>query len=368
MGCIFSPRDALTASIDREMRNNANKAQMTINLLFLGAGGSGKSTLFKQLRLLYGDGLTDDLRRGTHDNIYGNIIHGIKALVEGNHELASDDHKEDEDQYVKKGKRKIRIIPCDAEIAKLVEDISEEDVFSLETAKVVKMAWADPGIQSTWANRSLLQVQDSLAYFVENCERIAKPNYIPSKGDVLHVRAVTTGIVEEDMKIHNRNFHIVDVGGQRSERRKWINCFDDVKGLIFVVSLIAYNQVLYEDEETNRMVESLTLFRKTLTGKSGVNFKDTCLVIFFNKNDLFHEMIHDFPITKTFPKYSGELTEDAQYEYIKGLYQGQIPQRNMFCHRTCATNTDQIEVIFSAVNLTIIKKALDDAGLLMSAI
>jgi len=368
MGCIFSPRDSITASIDRQMRQNANKAQMTINLLFLGAGGSGKSTLFKQLRLLYGDGLTEDLRCGHTTNIYGNIINGIKTLVEGNHEFATDDHKDDEDEYVAKGKRKTRITPCDVKIAKLVEDISEDDVFTHETAKLVKMAWADPGIQSMWANRSLLQVQDSLAYFVEHADRISKPNYIPSKDDVLHVRAVTTGIVEEDMKIHNRMFHIVDVGGQRSERRKWINCFEDVKGLIFVVSLTAYNQVLFEDEETNRMVESLNLFRKTLTGKSGLNFKDTCLVIFFNKNDLFHEMINDFPITSCFPKYNGELTEDAQYEYIKSLYQGQVPQRTMFCHRTCATNTDKIEVIFSAVNLTIIKKALDDAGLLMSAI
>jgi len=367
MGCIFSPRDAVTASIDREMRNNASKAVMTINLLFLGAGGSGKSTLFKQLRLLYGDGLTEELRRGHTGNIYGNIINGVKTLVEGNQELADDDQKEDEDQFVA-GKRKIRITPCDGKIVKLVDDISEEDVFSQETAEVVKMAWADPGIKSTWANRSLLQVQDSLAYFVENADRIAKPDYVPSKDDVLHVRAVTTGIVEEDMKIHSRMFHIVDVGGQRSERRKWINCFEDVKGLIFVVSLIAYNQVLYEDEETNRMVESLNLFRETLTGKTGLNFKDTCVVVFFNKNDLFQETIKDFPITNTFPKYKGELTEDAQYEYIKQLYQGQVPQRTMHFHRTCATNTDQIEVIFNAVNLTIIKKALGDAGLLMGAI
>jgi len=365
MGCIFSPRDSVTASIDRVQRSNANKDQLTIKLLFLGAGGSGKSTLFKQLRLLYGDGLDEEVRRRYTGNIYGNIINGMKLLVEGNQELADDDGKEDEDLSFGNGKRKIRIEPCDEKIVKLIEDVSEED-FSPETAKLITKAWADPGIQSTWANRSLLQVQESLAYFVENVTRISEPNYIPSKDDVLHVRAVTTGIVEEEMKIHNRMFHIVDVGGQQSERRKWINCFDDVRGLIFVVSLIAYNQVLFEDEETNRMVDSLTLFKETLTGRSGLNFKDTCIVIFFNKNDLFKKMIKDYPITKCFPKYKGKLTEDAQYEYIRQLYEGQVPHRTIYFHRTCATNTNQIEVIFSAVNLTIIKKALGDAGLLMS--
>ncbi|CAN0288437.1 unnamed protein product, partial [Ectocarpus sp. 13 AM-2016] len=47
-------------------------------------------------------------------------------------------------------------------------------------------------------------------------------------------------------------FSVVDVGGQRSERRKWIHCFDDVKAIIFVVALSGYNQVLFEDTGVNR--------------------------------------------------------------------------------------------------------------------
>ena len=43
-------------------------------------------------------------------------------------------------------------------------------------------------------------------------------------------------------------FHMVDVGGQRSERRKWIHCFEGVAAIIFVVALNAYDQMLSEDE------------------------------------------------------------------------------------------------------------------------
>ena len=42
---------------------------------------------------------------------------------------------------------------------------------------------------------------------------------------------------------------MVDVGGQRSERRKWIHCFENVTSIIFLVALSEYDQVLYE--ETN---------------------------------------------------------------------------------------------------------------------
>lgn len=50
----------------------------------------------------------------------------------------------------------------------------------------------------------------------------------------------------------HHKFSVVDVGGQRSERRKWIHCFDDVKAIIFVVALSGYNQVLFEDTNVNR--------------------------------------------------------------------------------------------------------------------
>lgn len=47
------------------------------------------------------------------------------------------------------------------------------------------------------------------------------------------------------------SFHparIVDVGGQKSERRKWIHCFENVTSLIFLASLSEYDQVLEERE------------------------------------------------------------------------------------------------------------------------
>lgn len=52
-----------------------------------------------------------------------------------------------------------------------------------------------------------------------------------------------------------------DVGGQREERRKWIQCFNDVTAIIFVTACDSYNMMLYEDEGENRLRESLELFR-----------------------------------------------------------------------------------------------------------
>ena len=54
-------------------------------------------------------------------------------------------------------------------------------------------------------------------------------------------------------------FHMFDVGGQRDERRKWIQCFNDVTAIIFVAASSSYNMVLREDNTQNRLREALGL-------------------------------------------------------------------------------------------------------------
>lgn len=42
---------------------------------------------------------------------------------------------------------------------------------------------------------------------------------------------------------------MLDVGGQRSERKKWIHCFEGVTAIIFCVAMSEYDLVLAEDDE-----------------------------------------------------------------------------------------------------------------------
>ena len=58
------------------------------------------------------------------------------------------------------------------------------------------------------------------------------------------------GEVEQSEAINGIFFRLFDVGGQRSERKKWIHCFEDVTAIIFCVAMSEYDQVLHEDETT----------------------------------------------------------------------------------------------------------------------
>lgn len=56
--------------------------------------------------------------------------------------------------------------------------------------------------------------------------------------------------VSSVMNFKSNGYRLFDVGGQRSERKKWIHCFEDVTAIIFCVAMSEYDQVLHEDETT----------------------------------------------------------------------------------------------------------------------
>ena len=91
-----------------------------------------------------------------------------------------------------------------------------------------------------------------------------------------------------------------DVGGQRNERRKWIHAFDNCNAVVFVAALSEYDQVLYEDDGTNRMEESLSLFEQICNSKW---FAETSVILFLNKQDLFLEKLATQPLSKYMADY-----------------------------------------------------------------
>ena len=84
--------------------------------------------------------------------------------------------------------------------------------------------------------------------YLSSIDRISCGDYVPTEQDVLRARVPTTGIVEYTFLIENITFRMVDVGGQRSERRKWIHCFENVTSIMFLAALSEYDQVLAESD------------------------------------------------------------------------------------------------------------------------
>jgi guanine nucleotide-binding protein subunit alpha, other len=85
--------------------------------------------------------------------------------------------------------------------------------------------------------------------FFDDVDRLFAPNYIPNDQDVLRSRLRTTGITETIFDLGSLTYRMFDVGGQRSERKKWIHCFENVNCLLFLVAISGYDQCLVEDKD-----------------------------------------------------------------------------------------------------------------------
>merc|ERR1712130_89601 len=188
------------------------------------------------------------------------------------------------------------------------------------------------------------------------------PDYIPNEQDVLRTRVPTTGIIENEFEIDGNQFKMFDVGGQRSERKKWIHCFENVTAVLFVAAISAYDQVLYEDENVNRVFEALDLFEEICNSEW---FDKTSMILFLNKRDLFAEKIKKVPLKTYFTSFEGENTYEQGCEFMASIFEERNHQdKDVYTHITCATDTNNVSAVFNAVKDIIIKKGLTRAGLM----
>jgi len=168
-------------------------------------------------------------------------------------------------------------------------------------------------------------------------------------------------LLRQNFFVDKIKFNLVDVGGQRSERRKWLHCFTDVTAVIFVAAMSEYDQKLYEDETTNRMFEALKLFKDICNAKW---FVDTAIILFLNKKDLFMKKIQSVSLKVCFEDYNGGNTYEEASKYIEDqfLQQNENPRKLIYVHQTCATDTESIQVVFKAVQDIIINRNLERTG------
>ena len=223
--------------------------------------------------------------------------------------------------------------------------------------------WESEPIQKTFARRGEYVLLDNTPYYMSNISRILVPGYEPTDNDILRSRVATSGIIETDFILDRQHYKMYDVGGQRGERKKWIHCFDHVHAIFFIASLNDYDQTLAEDKTRNRLLESVCLFEGII---SLPWFKNTSIILFLNKNDLFTEKIKSVDLGLYFPTYVGGCDYEDALDYIKEMFfsKNLLPSKTVYAHVTDATDTHQIAFVWQCTKDIIITQNLINSGLL----
>ncbi|KAL0491215.1 guanine nucleotide-binding protein G(i) subunit alpha [Acrasis kona] len=346
MACCLTPSDPTTKEIDKMLVQDHNEYKKTIKLLLLGAGESGKSTIFKQMKIINTAPFDNNELANYKHIIFRNVLDSIRELISNMSKLDikfGDATAEEHANF-------ISAIPEAQIVSNSVDSIMAGDV-----GRYIKVVWNDAGIKECYKQRSNFQLIDSAEYYLNDVDRICNPSYLPTQQDVLRSRMKTVGIVEADFLIDRFKFKMVDVGGQRNERRKWIHAFDEVTAIIFVTSLSEYDQKLFENDQNWRMHESVMLFEEMCNSKF---LKNTSMLLFFNKKDLFDQKIKYVNPSVCYPdEYKDGNNPDKALDFIqkKFLEKNRNPSRQIFHRVTQATDTENIKTVFNLAKAVILR-------------
>jgi GTPase SAR1 family protein len=120
-----------------------------------------------------------------------------------------------------------------------------------------------------------------------------------------------------------------------------MNCFDGVKAVIFVSALSDYDLTCYEDNETNRLNESLNVFDDRVNGNW---FKDKIIFLIFNKLDIFRKKLKIHPLKNYFKNYEGGDDEEKSIQFITNLFleKNKFAQDRIHTLVSCATDKESV--------------------------
>ena len=309
MGCVGSRDEELEEDVMIRgfLKTRKEQEEQIAKVLLLGPGESGKSTVFRQMMIGYGKGISDEERLAFVTTIRVNIVKSLSLLAVQGKQLVKDPEclvAEETQPFVEK----------------LMQLDANNPVLDTESVKAIRAVWRDSGIQNLVSTHlSKFQIPDSICYFIERLDEISQESYLPNNEDLIRVRVRTTGILQDVFEMNGRMFRIVDMGGQRSERKKWVLQFDSVVGILFIVAANEFDQTVWETLGTNRMHEALEVFEQVI---SNPIFRNTTVVLFLNKADLFEEKIRKTSLGVCFPEWDSSKDGDAEaaWKYIEDRF------------------------------------------------
>ncbi|KAJ3198358.1 guanine nucleotide-binding protein subunit alpha [Entophlyctis luteolus] len=384
-----------------------------VNLLLLGAGESGKTTIFKQMKLFNGIGLTDEDFLKYRFRIRTNVLACVKDLISGMSKLhipygfdpetprdsgttfAHLDEKNSTltletpdgryseassvdfsivDLQASFSRQKKQVVDAFADFAVLqyernggewgqqgnaayaaqflafIElDFNCDSHFPDLVVDAIKTVWTDPGIKYCASRGCEFHLMDCCYYFLNDIDRIFGAEYVPTVQDVLLCRDQTQSVQEVSFTVNKTVFRVCDIGGQRTQRKKWAAYFEGVNAILFVASIGGFDRTISEDSATNRLFEALLLFESICNNPV---FKKTPIFLLMNKIDQFKEKLKFKQISSYFTDYQGQNTYEEGCAYFANMFLkvNKYRDRKLHVHFLSAIDTHYTTKVLKSIN------------------
>ncbi|KAJ6486033.1 G protein alpha-subunit [Mycena vulgaris] len=346
MRCIPSSRAkanllnaiAWNDEIDKRIYLDFLRARNEIDVLLLGAGGAERSVL-RQLKLFHSPELTDRERVAYKEVIFSNITQYMCAVLEAMPAL------------------EISLSPMnDARTATILShpELYEADVLPHDVADGIRGLWHDPRVKEAVRRSNELQLSEKAVYYFNAVDRIAAVGYVPSDQDILRCRVKAEGVAKTSFQVGELAYYIFEPSGQRSERRKWLHCFENVTAILFCADLT----------DVNRLQEALTLFDSICNSQW---FVKTSIILLFLNIDGLKDKLQRSPLADYFPDYTGGDNYDAACDYLLHRFVSlnqSAETKQIYAHYTSTADSQQVKFLLSAIQDILLQLHLHKVGLL----
>jgi len=322
-------------SFKKKKKDEDNTVQHHLTLLLFGCGGVGKTSLIKQLIIMFkAHDLNDEQRMRWISTIRTNCLKSMQQLLiltcgytnletGETHRGSSNggDYALDELGVESSFLVEEKNMGAAREISQLSASMIANRIWTRELAAQLMSLWFDSHVQLAFRLYGhLLHYENTDYNFDTNlCEQMCNASFLPSNTDILMNTRKTVGLQEELFELSDELcVSCWDTGGQRNERRKWKSLIQNnefVHAILFVVSAAEYDQMCYEDGKTNRLSESISMFREMLQNEQ---LKHVNTVVVFNKIDsLEKKMALRDTLSEHFPEYKGGQDAAQALQFIK---------------------------------------------------
>ncbi|KAG0079624.1 Guanine nucleotide-binding protein alpha-2 subunit [Podila epicladia] len=238
-------RKGISDIIDRALEDENRKLKKECKILLLGNEGSGKSMIMKQMKVLHQVDYNHEELASIRLNIYRNLVDSAQRLILAKETMGLKHSTPENKDYANS----------------ILEYHVDADPYLRLTPDIVNALgslYRDPITATCMERLSEFGIEDVAPYQVH---RLGTDDYIPSTQDILRLNLKTTGISEIRFNMGQLSIRVCDIGQQRSERKKWIHCFEAVTSILFCVALSEYDQVLPEEsgqhDDRSRPAESI---------------------------------------------------------------------------------------------------------------
>ncbi|EPZ36468.1 P-loop containing nucleoside triphosphate hydrolase protein [Rozella allomycis CSF55] len=359
MGNIASEEIRHSREIDSIIKKDKKNFEQTISTILLGAQNAGKSTFMKQIKLFSDHQLTDEEIKELKWTMYENVLSSVQPIADA----------------VLKNKQLVdkigsnMALTIEAISIQTMENLSQLDQDKLSRfGEIVQLFLNDKFIKEFYSTTSLV-LPDYAVYMVSRMPMlIFQKSFVPTINDWVNVRKPTSGVQEFTLNTADMKLKVIDVGGQKSERKKWIHHFDKVFIITFISAISTYDQEVSEEDELprNAIKRDLEILKEVLDNPF---LKRKPLILFLNKSDIFKLKIQVVPLEKHFPEYQGKTLDYSDgIKFVKKLFLDLVSkidaELDVFPHITHATDVKQTKNVIQSTITAIRNINLQANGLI----